>query len=180
MKKIHLLALAACAASLMAAGCGQSNQTAQTTEKATPTSATENAVQPTDAPQACKYLDADIAKKYLGGELKDPEQNDTAGTVSTCVRMNDKIDGLVLLVRRSANGVEAATVNAGAIAESKGLSGVDPVMVTGLGDKAYWAGGKLNQMNVFKGRDWLILNGMMAGFDKDKAVEIMKDVLAKM
>ncbi len=177
MKKIHLLlAAAGCALSLVAAGCSQSDKsTAKVTQPATTEIATS-----ADAPQACKYLDRKIAEKYLGGTIQDPEQKDTAGVVSTCVQINEKFQGITLLVRRSGSGIEAATVNAGAIAESKTLSGVDPLIVDGLGDKAYWAGGKLNQMNVFKGRDWLILNGMMGGFDKDKAVEIMKDILANM
>lgn len=173
-----ILATTGCALSLVAAGCSTGTKTEVAQDAAVPETAATESATPNDAPRACRYLTKEVAAKYMEGAVKEPEESNTAGTVSTCTVMSEKLDGVTLLVRRSASGVEAATVNASAIAESKTLSGVDPVMVEGLGDKAYWAGGKLNQMNVFKGRDWFILSSFITGFDKDKAAEMMEDVLA--
>jgi hypothetical protein len=112
------------------------------------------------------------------GSVEKPTLRDTAGIVSTCSYTNpDTFDSMTLLVRRSLDKQEAAVVNSNAKAESKSLSGVDAEDVTGLGDSAYWAGGNLNQLNVFRGEDWLILTAFKNDFGKDKAIEIMQQIL---
>ncbi|MCC6563807.1 hypothetical protein IT087_02860, partial [Candidatus Uhrbacteria bacterium] len=63
-----------------------------------------------------------------------------------------------VLIRKAADVAEALRVYEEARSQSKGLSGVDPVDIQNLGDRAYWAGGGLKQLNVLKGDAWFIVN----------------------
>ncbi|MDF1496955.1 MAG: hypothetical protein P1P90_02750 [Patescibacteria group bacterium] len=170
MKKTLLITTALiCSLSLMGAGCDNSNPTEPNN--------TNTETESTDALNACNLLTKTIAADYLG-TVDEPTLRDTAGVVSTCSYSNpDTFDAITLLVRRSQGDAEAATVNANAKAESKNLSGVDAEDVSGLGDGAYWAGGNLNQLNVFRGEDWLILTAFKDDFSKEKAIELMQRIL---
>lgn len=170
--------IAGCALSLVAAGCSKDAPAGgQVSVPSAPAPVAQNATW--EGPSACTILDRELAKKYLG-EVNEPTEN-TDLTVSNCSYSSSggTIGGITLLIKRSMTDAAAKTEHEGAIQMSKTLSGVDPEMVSGLGDQAYWAGGKLNQLNVFKGNDWYIISAFMDGYTKDKAIEIMKDVLAK-
>jgi hypothetical protein len=86
------------------------------------------------------------------------------------------------LVRKALDSVEAMRVYDEARAQSKGLSDVDPVDVQGLGDRAYWAGGSLTQMNVLKGDAWLIVNiqDTKSNTLQQQATEAVRRALDKM
>ncbi len=172
-RSLKLGAVALCILGLMGAGCDNSTPTdVSNTAETNNTVATEASTL-----NACKLLTKEIASAYLGN-VNEPTLSDTAGVVSTCSYSESvNFKSLTLLVRRSQDNVESATVNSSAKAESKNISGVDAEDVPGLGDSAYWAGGALNQLNVFNGRDWLILSAMKKDFNKDKAIEIMQEVL---
>jgi hypothetical protein len=50
---------------------------------------------------------------------------------------------------------------------SQMVSGQAPETIEGLGDRAYWAGGKVNQLNVLAGSTWLVVSGTMGpGLDQ--------------
>ncbi|MBU2566970.1 hypothetical protein KKG46_05455 [Patescibacteria group bacterium] len=161
-----------CLLGLTGAGC----------DSATPTS---NSNSPNDQQtnnselNACELLTKTIVSDYLG-DVDDPTLRNTAGVVSTCTYTEPaSFDSITLLVRRSQNNDESNTVNTNAKNESKNLSGVEPEDISGLGDSAYWAGGSLKQLNVFRGEDWLILSAFKDDFSKDKAIELMQMILQK-
>lgn len=169
----HALVIAGCALSLIAAGCSSETKVETSVNGTTPEPTAAATAPASSGKQACQIFTPEIAKKYLG-EVKEPTVNNGPITSNcTYASSGDKFGAITLLVKHS-----SVTEQAGAITASKDLSGVDPVMVEGLGDKAYWAGGKLNQLNVFKGNDWYIISSFGDGYGKDKAIEIMKDVLA--
>lgn len=106
---------------------------------------------------ACSLLTQDEAEEILGEPVEKPTDSALGGKVSNCSWMTPSFDRVGILVRRSATAEEAKTVCEQARRQSKSLSGVDPEDVAGLGESAYWAGGNINQLNVFRGNYWLII-----------------------
>ena len=175
-KKTILIASGLCVLGLLGAGCADSTPTANDNQNTNTDQSNTNS-QTGGELDACKLLTKSIATEYLG-DAGEPDLRDTIGIVSTCTYSNPAtFDSLMLLVRRSQTSDESDTVSTNAKAESKNLSGVDPEDVSGLGDSAYWAGGDLKQINVFKNNDWLILSTSKNGFTKDQAIEIMKKII---
>jgi len=143
---------------------------------------------------ACQLLTKAEVEAVLGGTVKDPLRNvsqtaDGKITVSDCTYSQPlppgttdirKIGTIGLLVRKATNQTEANKVFADAMAQSKGLSGVEPVKVNGVGDQAYWAGGSLTQMNVLKGDAWYIVNVRIpSGDEQAKALAVAKLIIGK-
>jgi len=177
MKKLTLITITTVSLlSLLGAGCGST--TTDGTSTAQPigdkTAMDDSAPVIANGVHACDYLTKDIASGVLG-EVNEPSETSSGAAISSCsyTPANGDIAVLSLLIKRNSADTEAT----GAKASSKSLSGVDPEDVAGLGDSAYWAGGKLNQLNVFKDNDWYILSAMMSGFNKDKAIKTMQEVL---
>jgi len=112
---------------------------------------------PPKAVSACSLLTQEEAAAILGEAVEKPTNSATGGTVSNCNWMTPSFHMVGILVRLAASPAEAETVRVEAHRQSKSLSGVDPEDVTGLGEAAYWAGGNINQLNVFKGNYWLII-----------------------
>jgi hypothetical protein len=112
---------------------------------------------------ACTLLTVEEASAIIGEAVDEPHESGSGGAVSNCnwTAHSASGQGLGLLVRQAYSDHEAARVYTEAIAQSKSLSNVEPQEVVGIGDKAYWAGGNLNQLNVFKGRYWLIIMAMV-------------------
>ncbi|MDQ7814751.1 MAG: hypothetical protein RDU25_03040 [Patescibacteria group bacterium] len=168
MQKIHTIAFPLfLTLALLGAGC--SKQGTNSVSSVTPAQVPSAETTVTSNVSACDVFTPELAKKFLG-EVGEPTEN-TGPIVTNCTYSSAQ-GGITLLIKHSSQSEQD-----GAIEASKGLSGVDPVMVDGLGDKAYWAGGKLNQINVYKGNDWYIISAFMSGFDKDKAIEIVREVL---
>ncbi len=117
-----------------------------------------------DASQILTKADAEAV---LGKEVGDPTATSTAGVVSTCNYMAKDLTGLHMLIRASASPDAARVIFEEAQKQSKVLSRADPEPVEGLGDAAYWAGGSLDQLNVLKGRYWVILSAAGAAHPLD-------------
>ena len=142
---------------------------------------------------ACQLLTKTDVETSLGVTVKDPLRNvsqtaDGQITVSDCTysqpaSANTDIKNIAtagLLVRKASNQTEANSVFADAMAQSKTLSGVAAVKITGVGDQAYWAGGSLTQMNVLKGDAWYIFNIQLPGGNAEaKALQLAKAVMSK-
>ncbi len=109
------------------------------------------------AVSACSLLTSEEAAAILGEPVEKPTNSTTGGTVTNCNWMTPSFNMVGILVRLASSPTEAETVRQEARQQSKGLSGVDPEEVAGLGANAYWAGGNINQLNVFKGNYWLII-----------------------
>jgi len=106
---------------------------------------------------ACSLLTAEEAAAILGEPVEKPSESATGSTVSNCNWMTGSSTSVGILLRRASSKAEAERVYQQAHQQSKSVSGVDPEDISGLGDKAYWAGGHINQLNVFKGNYWLII-----------------------
>lgn len=178
MKKSALLILTMTVA--MGAGCNQ----AQTTMKVgQPAGEGQEMKVETQKPalDACKLLTPEIAKSVIGEETAEPSTNNVGGVVSTCSysAKSANMKSLSLLARRAYTNESSVEVFKAAFDQSKSLSGVDPVSVSGLGDEAYWAGGTLNQLNVRKGDTWLILSsfGFDKGMDAEKLRQPMESII---
>jgi hypothetical protein len=126
---------------------------------------------------ACKLLTKEMAESVIGKITTDPQvTKDTS--LSNCMYLSDSMSAVGLMIQPSGG---SSTLAQQSFDASKGISGVDPVRVDGLGDGAYWAGGTLSQMNFFKGGDWVILSVMGAKGDaKQMATDLAKKVLANM
>ncbi|MEI7512264.1 MAG: hypothetical protein WCK01_02270 [Candidatus Uhrbacteria bacterium] len=195
MKKFLPLAAVA-SLTIFGLGC---NQTPAATTPVTGTNPTAPIV--SDKPMnllelkydACQLVSKADAESILGGTVKDPLRNvsqtaDGKTTVSDCTYSQPaaasadikSIGTAGLLVRKAASQAEASQVFADAMAQSKNLSSVAPVKISGVGDQAYWAGGTLTQMNVLKGDAWYIINVRVPnGNEQAKALELAKLVMGK-
>lgn len=134
-------------------GCGPAPETVETSRPPV-------VVQPQTRPKAvsaCSLLTQEEAAAILGEPVEKPTDSATGQTVTNCNWMTPSFHMVGILVRLASSPAEAETVRLEARRQSKGLSGVDPQDVTGLGESAYWAGGDINQLNVFKGNYWLII-----------------------
>jgi hypothetical protein len=109
------------------------------------------------AVSACTLLTQEEAAAILGESVEKPTNSAMGGTVSNCNWMTPSLHMVGILVRLAATPEEAETVRNEARRQSKSLSGVDTEDVAGLGENAYWAGGNVNQLNVFKGNYWVII-----------------------
>jgi hypothetical protein len=125
---------------------------------------------------AGEYLTKDDAGAAMGGAVGDAKTAGNGSDTSSCNYFTSDFRGLGLLMRAHADAATAQGVFGKVQAESKSISGVDPVAVEGIGEKAFWAGGKLNQLNVLKGRYWLIFTVTLGG---DKSQDIAKQAAAK-
>ena len=115
---------------------------------------------------SCSLLTADEVKAILGEEAQ-PKEGVGASTLSGCAWAATSGTSLGITVRQATSAGEAEAVYASAISQSQNVSGVPPQDMPGFGDKAYWAGGKLRQLNVFKGNYWVMISVFMPGQDKD-------------
>lgn len=168
MKK--LLPLVAVLA-LTGLGCGPAKSPAATGTG--PVSVANGAGAPTN-PIVNKKYDSCVlfvktdAEAVLGMKVSEPLHSgaateDQATIVSTCSYSTvgetaADVKVVSLLIRKATDVAEAVRVFDEARGLSKGLSGVDPIDVQNLGDRSYWAGGTLGQLNVLKGDAWLIIN----------------------
>ncbi len=166
----------------LGAGCGQTGQTqinSTSTDQMTTVSTTASQDQP--ALNSCNWLTKTLAEQVLGGAVEGPSSRNVSNVVSTCTygTVGTPMKSLTLLVRRAATRQESEQIFKQAKDESKAMSGAEPVQVKNLGDEAYWTGGSLNQLNVRKGDDWLIVNffGSDKGKELDKSKEAMQLLL---
>jgi hypothetical protein len=164
---IALLVLAAVAAG----GCHRRQQERQgeaTTDGAGATPGAGGAAQPgarARQNRACELLTRTDAEELLGGPVKAPVTSITAdiGVVSSrCGYISESerpVKVVTLLAKRWQNPADARTAYERAHALSQSISGQVPESVAGLGDRAYWAGGTVDQLNVLAGDTWLVISG---------------------
>jgi hypothetical protein len=115
--------------------------------------------------RACELLTRTDAEALLGGPVKAPITSITAdiGAVrSRCGYVSESekpVKVVTLLANRWQNPAAARTAYERAHALSQSISGQAPESVAGLGDRAYWAGGTVGQLNVLAGDTWLVIGG---------------------
>jgi hypothetical protein len=140
------------------------------------------------AKTACDLFTSDIASTELGGTPKpqtfngDTSANDT--TVTTCGWSLDVGSGIAstLLVRTSDTPDAASQAFQSAKTQVSSMMKVTPEDVSGMGDSAYWVGSPLNQLDVLKGNQWLILSYLKGTKDTDRAAvtTAMQAILKKL
>jgi len=115
---------------------------------------------------ACQLLTRDDAEALLGGPVLDPPVTShmaDIGVVSwrcgyiSVAKQPTKVVTLLANRWQEPGGVRRAFEHAHALSQT--ISGQAPENVDGLGERAYWSGGKVNQLNVLRGRDWLVVSG---------------------
>jgi hypothetical protein len=140
-------------------------------------SETSQSAAPAAAPAQTKINAAEFftkadAEAVLGKPVNDPTiQGDGIYTSNVSYIATD-FTGISLYVRA---GTSPRTFEE-AQAKSKSISDVDPVPVAGVGEKAYWAGGKLNQLNVLKNQNWLIISVFAGG---EQSLDLTKKAAEK-
>jgi hypothetical protein len=169
------LTLAALAAGLPAAGCHrrQPPPPRQLATKPAPRPALPTGMK-SDTNLACELLTADDAAALLGGPVKPPITSVMAdiGVVSwRCSYLSEASNParvVTLLARKWQQADDARRAYEHAHALSQSISGQAPETVAGLGERAYWAGGTVSQLNVLHGDTWLIGSGTAAGAGYDQ------------
>jgi hypothetical protein len=115
---------------------------------------------------ACRLLTRDDAEALLGGPALEPPVTSSMadiGVVSwrcgyiSAAKNPTKV--VTMLASRWQEPGDARRAFEHAHALSQTISGQVPETVDGLGERAYWSGGKVNQLNVLRGRDWLVISG---------------------
>lgn len=158
--------------------------------------ATNTATNPSTAIQnkydSCALFTKTDAEAVLGEGVNEPTPDKTlinsntvitsGCTYATSAAKPSDIKVAHLLIRKAKDSTAANTVFDAAIKLSKSLSGVDTVDVQGLGDRAFWAGGALNQLNVLKSDVWLIatVRDTKSGTMQQQATEVIRRALDKM
>ncbi len=171
------LSLCLCALLLVAAGCHRRQQQENRQGLAAPTGAAgagapaARAARPAEN-LACKLLTKDDAETLLGEPVQATPVTSTMADVGAVswrcgyLSANPQAQGpttstkvVTLLVKHWQDPAEARSAYEHAHALSQTISGQVPEAVAGLGERAYWAGGKVNQLNVLAGSDWLVISG---------------------
>jgi hypothetical protein len=116
---------------------------------------------------AAEFLTRADAEAVLGKPVSDASVQGDGVLSSSASYVASDFTGIGLFVRA---GTEPHAFDQ-AQAMSKSVSNVDPVPVAGLGEKAYWAAGKMNQLNVLKNKHWIIITVPAGG---DKALDLAK------
>lgn len=160
---IWSLVLTGLAVALVACDSKESPQAGADNSQATTSQPAASAAAAPAAPQAkinaAEFFVKADAEAVLGSPVGDPTVQGDGVTSSNCTYVASNFQGAGLFVRAHTT----PTIFDQAQAASKSVSNVDPVPIEGLGDKAYWAGGKLNQLNVLKGQYWLIISIFAGG-----------------
>jgi hypothetical protein len=115
---------------------------------------------------ACQLLTRDDAEALLGGPVLEPPVTSRMADIGvlswrcayiSAAKNPTKVVTLLANRWQEPGGVRRAFEHAHALSQT--ISGQVPENVDGLGERAYWSGGKVNQLNVLRGRDWLVISG---------------------
>ncbi|MBV8200099.1 MAG: hypothetical protein JOZ15_05685 [Acidobacteria bacterium] len=123
---------------------------------------------------ACKLLTRDDAEALLGEPVQPAPVTSTMADVGVvswrCGYISSKPHSptnptkvVSLLVKHWQEPTAARSAFEHAHTLAQAISGQVPENVDGLGERAYWAGGKVNQLNVLAGDDWLVVSGTRGG-----------------
>ncbi len=121
---------------------------------------------------AAEFFTQADAEAVLGKPVNEPSVRNTGGGSSNVTYIASDLSGIGLFVRADTTPETFDQAQT----KSKSISGEDPVPIPNLGEKAYWAGGKSNQLNVFKNRHWLIITIPAGG---EGALDIAKKTAEK-
>lgn len=123
---------------------------------------------------ACKRLTGEDAEALLGGAVQEPPVTGSTADIGveswrcgyiSVAQSPAKVVTLLDQHWQDPTAARKAYEHAHAISQS--ISGQMPENVPGLGDRAYWAGGSVNQLHVLAGSDWLVISVTAApGFDQ--------------
>jgi hypothetical protein len=123
---------------------------------------------------ACRLLTRDDAEALLGGPVREPPVTsitaDIGVVTSRCGYISvakNPTKVVTLLASRWQDPADVRRAYEHAHALSQTVSGQVPENADGLGERAYWSGGKVNQLHVLRGHDWLVISGTVGpGLDQ--------------
>ncbi len=129
---------------------------------------------------ASQLLTKEEAAAILGASIKDVKTNGDGLAYSSATFV--AVDGttVVVLVQISRDAASAQAVFDRNRASSKSTSGVEPAPVSGLGDRAFWAGGNANTLAVSKGRYWLSIAAILLDNPLEPAKRLAAKVLPRL
>lgn len=139
---------------------------------ATPATGIQGAKPPENL--ACKLLTPGDAEDLLGGPVQEPPVTSSMADIGVVSwrcgyisQAKNPTKVVTLLAKRWQQADDARRAYEHAHALSQTISGQVPETMDGLGDRAYWSGGKVNQLNVLRGTDWLVVSGTLgSGLDQ--------------
>jgi hypothetical protein len=126
--------------------------------------------------RACDILTQEDAESVLGGPVKPPithVEYGTAGKVKsrcgyvTVAGPPAKVITLLVMENRNAEDTRSEYEHAHAMSQT--VSGQVPENVPALGDRAYWSGGTVCQLNVLSGNRWLVISGTSSSTSDPRA-----------
>jgi len=164
------------AALALACSCdsGKSDHPSKKTTPAKPVSTP--ATEPPITLDLTQVLTKADAEAILGKGVSAPVVKTTAGKVVACTYTAKDLSEISMFVRVTSTPSKARLLFETANKHSKTLAKMRLNPVANLGDAAYWAGGDLNQLNVLKGRYWIIFSAQSVG---DRAQKLTKLAAAK-
>jgi hypothetical protein len=165
-----MLTLTACGSKENEPEGSASNSTPGASQPATPDQAPAQA-----KVNAAEFFTKADAEAVLGKPVGEPSVQ-SSGITSNVTYITSDFKGIGVFVRTGTT----PTAFDQAQAASKSISGADPAPVAGLGEKAYWSGGKMNQLNILKNGHWLIITIPLGGETSlDLAKQVAEKVLAR-
>jgi hypothetical protein len=123
---------------------------------------------------ACNLLTKDDAEALLDGPVLEPPVTSAMADIGVVSwrcgyisQAKNPTKVVSLLDNHWQQAADARSAYERAHVLSQSVSGQAPENVAGLGERAYWAGGKVNQLNVLAGQDWLVISGTLgSGLDQ--------------
>ncbi|MBI5421816.1 hypothetical protein HZA44_01630 [Candidatus Peregrinibacteria bacterium] len=129
---------------------------------------------------ACALFTRSMAESLIGKVTMGPIATSPDGG-SSCFYVGENSAGATLIVKRAADMKSAQDAYAQGLAKFKAQAGVEPESVSGLGDEAFWLGGKQNALGVRIGQAWVVVGARNPKGDAKSAVRaVMEQVLGKL
>ena len=129
---------------------------------------------------ASRLLTKEEAGEILGTTILVVKTGGDGAAYSSATYVTSDGSTIVVLVQPSRDAAAAQAVFDKNKGTSKSTSGVDPEPVAGLGDRAFWAGGRANTLAVVKGRYWLSVAMLLIDSPKEPARKLAAKALERL
>ncbi len=97
--------------------------------------------------------------------------------VSTCTYSTPSSRRISIFLRTLGSRSEAGEFHSRARGQTQQTVGFLPEDITGIGDKAYWLGGQVNQLHIAQGKLWIIIT-VTPDFTREDGLTIARKAAA--
>jgi len=153
----------------IAAGCGKSEQRSANSNKP----AAAQAADEEETLEASELITAEEVSEVLGETVGPPSIAHIGSGVSTCTYSTPSSRRISVFLRTLASRSEAGEFHSRARGQTQQTVGFLPEDIDGIGDKAYWLGGQVNQLHIAQGRLWIIIT-VTPDFTREDALTIAR------